>query len=219
VGRPPRVSVQAIVKAATEIGLENVTLKQVADRLGIGVATLYRHVHSREEMIRLAAFQLMLERAMPADDSAAHWSELAMRYAESLYKTFLAEPQLVSELLKGRLGPHAEVDVLEQFMAVMARHGFPEQEAMQLFHAIGTVTIGAAAGAIGQGASRQGGIPWSVEIRRTLAAREKDELPRVRRVLPPLLDLEMVPWLPTLHALLTGIAETRGEKLPSPKLK
>src|SRR5438445_6863012 len=123
VGRPPRVNAQAIITAAIEIGLEEVTLKQVADRLDVGVATLYRHVHSRDEMVRLAAFQLTLARGMP-EGAAGHWSEVATRYAETLFESFIAEPQLIGELLKGRIGPHAEVDVLEQFLGAMSQHGF-----------------------------------------------------------------------------------------------
>ncbi len=213
VGRPPRVSAQAIIEAAAEIGLENVTLKQVADKLGIGVATLYRHVHSRDEMVRLAAFQLTLKRALP-DSTAAHWSELATRYAESLYESFLAEPQLIGELLKGRLGPHAEVDVLEQFLTAMSCHGFSAIEGVQLFHAIGMVTIGAAAGQIGLNASNASDAPWSLSIRRTLAERDSEELPQVRKVLPATLAADRIPWLPTLERLLAGIAAARGEALP-----
>jgi AcrR family transcriptional regulator len=213
VGRPPRVSAQAIIKAAAEIGLENVTLKQVADRLGVGVATLYRHVSSRDEMVRLAAFQITLKRALP-DSGSAHWSELATRYAESLFESFLAEPQLIGELLKGRLGPHAEVDILEQFLAAMEPHGFDSVQAAQLFHALGMITIGAAASAIGFKASEADRQPWIAEMRRTLAERDADELPRVRRVLPALLEYESIPWLPNLQKLLAGIAAARGEDLP-----
>jgi AcrR family transcriptional regulator len=216
VGRPPRVSARAIIQAAAEIGLENVTLKQVADRLGVGIATLYRHVSSRDEMVRLAAFQITLNRVLP-ESGARHWSELATRYAESLYESFLAEPQLIGELLKGRLGPHAEVDVLEQFLAAMERHGFSTAEAVQLFHAIGMITIGAAAGQIGLEASKAANAPWKSSIRRTLAERDRAELPRVRQVLPAALEYERIPWLPNLQKLLAGIAAARGESLPPPQ--
>lgn len=212
-GRPPRVNTQAIVRAAIEIGLDGVTLRQVADRLGVAVPTLYRHVRSRDELVRMAAFQITLSRALP-DNPGAHWSELAQRYAESLFESFLAEPQLIGELLKGRLGPHAEVDVLEQFMTALAPHGFSPIEGAQLFHAIGMVTIGAAAGAIGLAASQAEGQAWTTEMRRTLAERDPDELPRVRRVLPALLEVEMIPWKPALQRLLAGVAADRGEKLP-----
>lgn len=213
VGRPPRVNAQVIIEAAIAIGLEGVTLKQVADRLDVAVPTLYRHVRSRNELVRMAAFQLTLSRMLPSNLSA-HWSELAERYAESLFQSFVAEPQLIGELLKGRIGPHAEVDVLEQFLTGLAPHGFTPAEGAQLFHAIGMVTIGAAAGAIGLAASQVEGEPWAAAMRHTLAGRDGDELPRVRRVLPTQLEVEFIPWRPALHQLLAGIAHARGEILP-----
>lgn len=212
-GRPARVNAKAIIQAAIDIGLEGVTLKQVADRLGVAVPTLYRHVRNRADLVRLAAFQITLNRALP-QHPGAHWAELALRYAESLFESFLNEPQLIGELLKGRLGPHAEVDVLEQFLDALAPHGFSEEEGAQLFHAIGMVTIGAAAGSIGRAASNAAQEPWTAEMRRTLAERDPEELPRVRRVLPALLEVRQIPWKHVLKHLLTGIAAARGEKLP-----
>jgi AcrR family transcriptional regulator len=212
VGRPPRVNAQAIIAAALEIGLEQATLKQIADRLGVGLATLYRHVSNRDELVRLAAFQLTLARRLP-DAAHAHWSELATRYAESLYEAFLTEPQLITELLRGGIGPHAEVDVLEQFLAAVGKHGFAAEEGTHLFHAIGTLTIGAAAGAIGLAASQALREPWDKSLRRTLEERDAAELPLVRKSLPQYLKATPVQWLPSLRALLVGIAAARGEEL------
>lgn len=214
VGRPPRVDTQAIIAAALEIGLEKVTLKQIADRLGVAQATLYRHVHNRDELVRLAAFQLTLSRRLP-DDAGAHWSVLATRYAETLYESFVAEPQLINELLRGRLGPDAEIDVIDQFLGRICAHGFSLAEGAQLFHAMGTLAIGAAAGAIAHAASRSGEVtPWDVSLRRALAERDRDELPRVRQLTPQAFDLEPSQWLLALRALLAGFAAARGETLP-----
>ena len=214
VGRPPSVTVQAIVAAALEIGLEKVTLKQIADQLGVAQATLYRHVNNRDELLRLAAFQLTLQRQLPTAANA-HWTDLAVRYAESLYEAFTSEPQLINQLLKGELGPHAEVDVLEPFLSAICQHGFNELVGVQLFHSIGMITFGAAAGAIGLKASKVAGKPWSESMRRTLAERDEAELTQIRRVLPATLNIDPIPWLPSLHALLAGIAASRGEQLPT----
>lgn len=213
VGRPPRVTVQEIVAAALELGLEKVTLKQIADHLGVAQATLYRHVNNRDELLRLAAFQLTLQRQLPSAANA-HWSDLAVRYAESLYEAFLTEPQLINQLLKGELGPHVEVDILEQFLGVICQHGFSELEGVHLFHSIGMITIGAASGAIGLKASKTMGKPWSESMRRTFAERDESELPQLRRIVPATLNIDPIPWLPSLYALLAGIAAARGEKLP-----
>ena len=45
---------QAVIDAAIEIGLDQVTLKQVAERIGVAPATLYMHVGNRDELVRLA---------------------------------------------------------------------------------------------------------------------------------------------------------------------
>ena len=33
-------------------------------------------------------------------------------------------------------------------------------------------------------------------------------------MLPPTLKIDTIPWLPTLYAMLAGIAAARGEQLP-----
>lgn len=214
VGRPPAVSVQAIVAAAIELGLDTVTFKQIADRLGVAQATLYRHVHNRDELVRLAAFQLTLARRLP-DGEHEHWSALAERYAESLFEAFVGEPQLIAELLRGRLGPHAEVDILEQFVDALGVHGFTINEAASLFHSLGMLTIGAASGAIGLNASLQNGEPWHRLMRTTLAERDDDELPHTRAVLANIAESSlMVDWRGALRALIAGVATGRGETLP-----
>ncbi|HEX4895118.1 MAG TPA: helix-turn-helix domain-containing protein [Solimonas sp.] len=213
VGRPPRVSHQAIIAAALELGLEQVSLKQIADHLGVAQATLYRHVRNRDELLRLAAFELTLSRRLPNAQNA-HWSELAARYAETLAEAFVTQPQLISELLKGSLGPHAEVDVLEQFLEALAPHGFSGEEGVALFHALGGLALGAAAGSIGYRASLQTGASWPQQLRRTLAERDPQELARVRAALPAAVERNPAEGLPGLRALLAGVAAARGETLP-----
>src|SRR3546814_10816568 len=142
VGRPPAVSVQAIIAAAIELGLDTVTFKQIADRLGVAQATLYRHVHNRDELVRLAAFQITLARRLP-DGAHEHWSELAERYAQSLFEAFVGEPQLIAELLRGRLGPHAEVHILEPFGEAPGAPGFTLTEhAISEKHRVGKQSVG-----------------------------------------------------------------------------
>lgn len=218
VGRPPRVSVQAIIAAALQLGLEQVSLKQIARHLGVAPATLYRHVRNRNELLRLAAFELTLARRLPSGNTE-HWSELATRYAETLFESFVAEPQLMNELLKGRLGPHAEIDLLDQFLAAVCQHGFSPDQGVRLFHSIGTLMLGAAAGAIGLQASRDSGQPWNIAMHEALARRDRDELPYVRQVFPQALDRQPHHWLPALRALLAGVASLRGEVLPEPSLQ
>ena len=88
-GRPPSVSTRAIIAMALKIGLDKVSFRQLAERLGVNVATIYRYVRNRNELLRLAAFQLTLSRRLP-DSEHAHWSHLAQHYAEEMFASFLA---------------------------------------------------------------------------------------------------------------------------------
>lgn len=214
VGRPPSVTVPQIIAAALDLGLDNTSLKQIADHLGIGLATLYRHVGTRDELLRLASFELMLRRQMPVAESA-HWSEVATQYAETLLQSFIAEPQLIAELQRGRLGPHAEVDLLEKFLGVITQHGFGIDEGVRLFHAIGTLVVGTATGMTGFRAAEAAGEPWKLETRRVLGARDDDELPLVRRAYPQFVEPGLEQWQYTIRNLLAGVAASRGEILPA----
>jgi AcrR family transcriptional regulator len=215
-GRPPSLSTQVIVAAALEIGLDKVSFKRLADRLGVNVATVYRYVRNRNELLRLAAFQLALGRRLPEHEHA-HWSQLAVRYAEEMFESFLKDPELVAQLLKGSIGPHVEMDVLDQFLGAMSRHGFSPEEGLLLHRAIGTMTIGAATGVIAVKARHAAGTPWHVEIRRTLIERGDAELPHLRRAISEYLHFDEWHWLLGLHHLLSGIAAQRGEELPAPQ--
>ena len=50
-GRPARIDSARIVKAAIEIGLARVTIKEVALRLGVTAPALYRHFDSKEQVL------------------------------------------------------------------------------------------------------------------------------------------------------------------------
>lgn len=217
VGRPSVVSLDTILDAATEIGLGEVTLRRVAQKLGVGAATLYRHVSGRDELVRLAAFRLALAQRQPAasDAEAAHWSHVVLAYADSLRDVFLGEPQLINELLAGRLGPEAEVVFLEPFLQRLSDCGVPVSEGMRLHNAVAMLAIGAAAGATGVRAA--GGTAQAVAaMRRTIEALGRSRFPQVSRGMAAYRVDGEAHWRAALAALLQGFARERGESLPTP---
>lgn len=212
VGRPPRVNLQLIVDAALEIGLDRVSLPMVADRLGVGSSTLYRHVRNRDELLRLATVKLALERRLPSG-ADLHWSQVATSYAENLFESLAREPLVIQELMRGRLGPDIEVDYLEPFLAAMHQHGFSPGEGLHLFRAIGMLTVGAAVAATAQQARAAGGDEQDA-FARALAERPASELPLIRAAVAARVDLGSSEWKMLLQHLLAGVAAARGENLP-----
>jgi AcrR family transcriptional regulator len=213
VGRPALVDAQAILDAALAIGLDQVTMKAVADRLGVGISTLYQYVKNRSELVRLAALRQIMARC-PPQSAGQHWAEVAIRYAEDLLKTLIDEPQLIVELMKGGLGPQVEADILERFLGEMQGHGFSAEDGIRFYRSISMVTIGAAVGALNYAAAQAAGAPHELEIKRILAERRADELPLIRQAIDEYQREDIQIWFTALHELLAGVAASRKENLP-----
>src|SRR3954471_24589766 len=74
VGRLARISRPAIAEAALELGLDDdLTMKRVADHLGVSVPGLYHWVRGRDDLLRLAA-EHALSRVHLPEDIGQHWA-------------------------------------------------------------------------------------------------------------------------------------------------
>ena len=213
VGRPPRVDARSIVDAAIGIGLSHVTLKEVAERLGVTAPALYRHVKNRDEIVKLAAIELALNRTQ-AGGNNGHWSDLVRGCAHGMVELFVAEPQLICEVMNGTLGPDGEMDFVEQFLAAMASHGFAPAESIRIHHAVAMLAIGAAVSAIAMKSGYAGGMSHEESIRQALARRSRKELPLIRSALPTYLHIDSGQWRESLDALVASIATRRGDTPP-----
>ena len=90
VGRPPRISRQMIAEAAHQVGLDGLTLRAVADRLGVSIAALYHHVSGKDELMRLAAEYSAAKVPLPRD-TGQHWAVWLVEWAEYNRDAFVAE--------------------------------------------------------------------------------------------------------------------------------
>ncbi len=214
-GRPPRVDARSIVDAAIAIGLSQVTLKAVAERLGVTAPALYRHVRNRDEIVKLAAIELALNRTQAnGAGSGRHWSDLVKGCAHGMVELFVAEPQLICEVMNGTLGPDGEMDFVEQFLGAMAAHGFAPAESIRIHHAVAMLAIGAAVSAIAMKSGYAGGLSHEASIRKALTRRRREELPLIRSALPAYLHIDPLQWHESLDALVASIAARRGETPP-----
>ena len=209
-GRPARIDSARIVNAAIEIGLSRVTVKEVASRLGVTAPALYRHVKNRDEIVKLAAIELAVRRPQ-AGGGGRHWSDVVRGCAHGMVELFLAEPQLICEVMNGTLGPDGEMDFVEQFLAAMQPHGFAPEDAVRIHHAVAILAIGAAVSATAMKSGYAGRLSHERSIRQALARRSRSELPLVRRALPAYLNVDAQQWHTLLDALVASIAVQRGE--------
>lgn len=91
-GPKPRLSVDAIVEAATALaddaGIGSVSMRALADRLGVGTMSIYTHVPGKAELIDLMLDAALDEAARPTDlpDGWRARLELLARENLALYK-------------------------------------------------------------------------------------------------------------------------------------
>jgi AcrR family transcriptional regulator len=109
-GPQQRASLDAVLDTAIEVadaeGLEALSMRALAGRLGLGVMSLYTYVPGRDELV-----VLMVDQALGRSDRPPHGADVRRRLeavAESAYAEFVAHPWLLGvEGLRAWLGPHA----------------------------------------------------------------------------------------------------------------
>jgi len=173
-GRPSKITLAAIVATAAEIGLERVTMGEVAKRLGVSVGALYRHVTNRSELQGLVV-QAEFRRKLQPPDTGQHWSELVREYADLLFSLFAGNPALIAEYASGEFPPTNEIEMFESYLEAMDRRGFATADALDLIRDVRAVAIGSAVVASAMGWNgRQGTATAEVDA---LLDERADELP------------------------------------------
>ena len=213
-GRPRRLTIHQLLDAALELGLDDLSMARLADRLGVGIATLYRQVGSRDELLRLAAARQAVHHSFPVD-RGQHWSAFVNEYARALFDLLTGESQLIARYIDGGLGPEVEIDSVELFLNALVTRGFAPEEAMRLFRSTGQIVMGTAVAWAHSRAMQGAGTSHASAARLALAHRDEDELPLLRSCMKDYCDeARRCDWEETLTHLLRGVAARRGETLP-----
>jgi AcrR family transcriptional regulator len=179
-GRPPRIDRAAIARAAGEIPLAELTLRSVAERLGVSVPGLYHYVSGREDLIRLAAEQSALRMTMPVDHGQ-HWALWLYEWAAYNRRAFIGDPELLKHFIDGAVGPELTAPAIDRAIGLCLRQGFTAREALEAYNLVSECALGSAIAVIRDERSRREGSPFDLEVR-TLIARG-EHLPHLQRVL------------------------------------
>jgi AcrR family transcriptional regulator len=97
--------VDAAIALADEEGVEALSMRKVAERLGIGAMSLYTYVESKSELIDLMIDRVVSELARP-DRSALPWRERLEGMARDEYEHALRHPWMLHvDTSRPPLGP------------------------------------------------------------------------------------------------------------------
>ena len=162
-----REIVDAAWQAAREHGLAQITLRDVADRIGMQAPSLYSHMASKNaiyDAMFAQAWSECLELTNQAEVNCPVDRRGAIRHYARTYFDFATEDLVRNQLMNQRTIPGFEpspqayapaVEALESLRVVMVKHGITAQEDIDLYVAL----LGGLADS--QLANDPGGDRWS----------------------------------------------------------
>ena len=167
---PPGLTREGVVARALEIGnaegLEAVSLRRLAQELGVTPMALYRHVRDKQDLIN-AMTEAVLEGIDPTVGfrPGMTWTErwrLALdNYKEQIDARPLALP--LSIAYNGEHGPPGFWRVLEENLAILLDAGFRRREAIVLIRMVSNLMAGYLL-LLQQGATPEGAWPEANEL-------------------------------------------------------
>jgi AcrR family transcriptional regulator len=208
-GRPPRIDREAIAQAAGEIPLSNLSLRSVADRLGVSVPGLYHYVQGRDELFALAAERSVRRWPLPVDHDQ-HWAVWLYEWAVYIRDANVSEPGLIKQYLDAAIGVEVMADSIDAALALCVRQGFSAIEAFRAYHLVSECALGAAVAQIREDRARKEGRPSDWELHRILA-REDRPLPHLGMIASEAVFEPSARFHDHVTTVLVGIAAQRGE--------
>lgn len=143
----PQLSQERIIDAAIELldeqGLEGLSLRRLADRLGSGVTSIYWYVNTKEDLLELAVDTILVDTPQ-IDDPSVDWREDIRRLAVGFREIILRHPWSAS--LFGQflgIGPNA-LAYSESVLGVLGQTGLTGERLDGALSAIFYYVVGSA---------------------------------------------------------------------------
>ncbi len=209
IGRPPRISREKIAEAAHELGLDGLTLRAVADHLGVSIAALYHHVDGKDDLLRLAA-ELSATRVPLPEDRGQHWAAWLLEWATYNRDAFVAQPGLLGQYLEGAISAEAIAGNVDTILGLLVRQGFTIVEANAAYELVTSCALGTALRTIREREAARAGRTVADAHRTVLADAGPDGLPYLRSLLDEIASSGRQPFEESVTTVLCGIAARQG---------
>ncbi|RKN83741.1 TetR family transcriptional regulator [Paenibacillus ginsengarvi] len=112
------------LEVLNEVGLKELSMRKIADRLQVKTASLYYHVKDKEELMQLLSDRICRGMAWP--EPSLGWQEQIYQWAEQLRKILLSHRDAV-ELFHQAIAKGSErLAQIENLYHLLVRAGFPD---------------------------------------------------------------------------------------------
>lgn len=125
-----------------DAGVEKLSMRKVASRLGVSPMAMYKHFPSKEELLAATLDEVILRADIYPDDSLP-WDQWIEHVGRGMYQALCEESSWVPMLGSMRLGSQAAA-VTDAFVQRLCTEGFSVEQAVRAYFAVIQVVIGAA---------------------------------------------------------------------------
>jgi TetR/AcrR family tetracycline transcriptional repressor len=136
---PERIADAALRLIDTQ-GLSGLTVRALAEELGLGTMTLYWYVRNKDEVLDLVADRVFAAAVLPQGET--DWRELCRAGAKAVRAAFLAHPRAVPIIVgRGSFGPNG-LRMIEFSIGIFRGAGFSPEEATDAYFTISNFVTG-----------------------------------------------------------------------------
>lgn len=151
--RTPRLSPERIRQVALEIidssGLEGLSMRRLAEQLGVRAASLYNHVSTKDELLHDIANELAAE--VDTSDFEVDWATGLMTWARSYRAALAKHPNLVPFLAYGPAHRERSLRQADAVHGGLVRAQWPPRYATMIGASTKYLVVGAAMGSFSSG--------------------------------------------------------------------
>lgn len=153
----PALPMDRILGAALQLldeqGAEALSMRSLAQRLGSGTATLYRHFSNRSELVSMVIDHILGEVDLDADTIAdLRWQHACTFFAQHMFDALGRHGNVAALLIEYTpMGPNA-LAIRERCLAVFLDNGFPPTVAARAYATLARYVLGFAIQLSGSGA-------------------------------------------------------------------
>jgi AcrR family transcriptional regulator len=143
--RKPELGVDSIVAAAVDLieadGLEALTMRGLATRLGCSPMALYRHVADKQELIGAIADHYLADLELP-DTTGLRWQDAIVVVVTAVHDAFLAHPPLEAILSTRHVDTIAVFRADELILRALQEAGLTGREAVHALDVLASYAVG-----------------------------------------------------------------------------
>jgi AcrR family transcriptional regulator len=204
--------IAAIVDAAAALiaagGEDALSMRKLAERCGMAPMSLYRYVHSRDDVLAQLADRYLAEVRLP-DSRTRSWRKSVTAVFESVHEVFLRHPALAQVLVSQPRDRHSAYRIPEFVLATLANAGFSHVDSIAAFEALRSYTAGFSAREL---ARTRTGSDLNARRRQFIADLPADDFPECRDSADDLVGADMVSRFRQGLALILDGVEFRAQE-------